>query len=77
MEHREKKHAKKMHKVKSKKKVAKGKEKISKVLHEFKEGELHSGSKKGPQVTSRKQAVAIALSEARKKGANIPKKKNK
>jgi len=40
--------------------------KIHKVMHEFKHGELHSGSKKGPMVTSRKQAVAIALSEARK-----------
>ena len=41
--------------------------KIKKVLHEFKEGKLHSGSKKGPEVRSRKQAVAIALSEARRK----------
>lgn len=40
--------------------------KIHKVMHEFKHGELHSGSKKGPKVTSRKQAIAIALSEARK-----------
>jgi hypothetical protein len=40
--------------------------KVSKVMGEFKEGKLHSGSKKGPAVTSRKQAVAIALSEARK-----------
>lgn len=40
--------------------------KIHKVMHEFKHGELHSGSKKGPKVTSRKQAVAIALSEARR-----------
>ena len=40
--------------------------KVGKVLHEFKAGELHSGSKKGPTVTSRKQAIAIALSEARK-----------
>jgi len=38
--------------------------KVGKVMHEFKEGELHSGSKKGPIVTDRKQAVAIALSEA-------------
>ena len=37
-----------------------------KVLREFKQGKLHSGSKKGPKVTSRKQAVAIALSEAGK-----------
>ena len=40
--------------------------KITKVLKEYKAGELHSGSKKGPKVTSRKQAVAIALSEAGK-----------
>ena len=37
------------------------------VMHEFKEGELHSGSKKGPVVTKRKQAIAIALSEQRQK----------
>lgn len=40
--------------------------KIEKVMREFKSGKLHSGSKKGPEVTSRKQAVAIGLSEARK-----------
>lgn len=40
--------------------------KVKKVMHEFKAGELHSGSKKGPVVKSRKQAIAIALSEARK-----------
>jgi hypothetical protein len=40
--------------------------KIKKVLHEFKAGKLHSGSKTGPKVTSMKQAVAIALSEARR-----------
>lgn len=40
--------------------------KIQKVMHEFKEGELHSGSKKGPKVTNKAQAVAIALSEQRK-----------
>ena len=44
----------------------KGKSKVEKVMHEFKEGKLHSGSKKGPKVTSRKQAVAIAMSEAGK-----------
>ena len=42
----------------------KGKAKIQTVLHEFKEGSLHSGSPRGPKVTDRKQAVAIALSEA-------------
>lgn len=40
--------------------------KVAKVMREFKSGSLHSGSKKGPQVTSRGQAIAIALSEARK-----------
>lgn len=38
--------------------------KVDKVMSEWKHGKLHSGSKKGPKVTSRKQAVAIALSEA-------------
>ena len=41
------------------------KSKVEKVMHEFKEGKLHSGSKKGPMVKSRKQAIAIALSEAK------------
>ncbi len=44
----------------------KKKKKIEKVLYEFKEGELHSGSKKGPIVSNKKQAIAIGLSEARK-----------
>ena len=47
-------------------KVQRGQRKIGKVLHEFKAGTLHSGSSRGPKVTSRKQAVAIALSEARR-----------
>lgn len=38
-------------------------------MHEFKHGTLHSGSKKGPTVTSRKQAIAIGLSENRKANA--------
>jgi hypothetical protein len=37
---------------------------VEEELHKFKEGALHSGSKKGPRVTDRKQAIAIALSEA-------------
>lgn len=53
----------------------KGAAKISKVMGEFKAGTLHSGSKEGPKVTSKKQATAIALSEARKAGAKIPVKK--
>lgn len=55
--------------------IKKGKSKVKKVMGEFKAGKLHSGSKKGPTVSSPKQAVAIALSEARKAGAKIPKKK--
>lgn len=51
---------------------SKGKRKVHKVMKEQKEGKLKSGS--GKKVTSRKQAVAIALSEARKAGAKIPKK---
>lgn len=39
--------------------------KIGKVMTEYKAGKLHSGSKKGPEVTSRKQAIAIAMSEAK------------
>ena len=54
--------------------TAKGEEKIREVMHEFKEGELHSG-KGGKIVTNPKQAIAIALSEAREEGAKIPKKK--
>lgn len=50
-----------------KKKKKKFQDKVEKVMHEFGENELHSGSKKGPLVTNRKQAVAIGLSEARKK----------
>jgi hypothetical protein len=49
-----------------------GKRKVGKVMHEFKEGKLKSGS--GKKVTNHKQAVAVALSEARKSGARIPKK---
>lgn len=51
----------------------KGDKKIEKVMHEHKKGTLKSSS--GAKVTSRKQAVAIALSEAREAGAKIPKKK--
>jgi hypothetical protein len=48
------------------KKKTKAEKKISKVMTEYGAGKLHSGSKKGPMVTSKKQAVAIALSEAGK-----------
>jgi hypothetical protein len=65
-------------KTSSKKRSAsatKGRAKTKKVMHEYKHGTLKSGGKK--KVKSRKQAVAIALSEARKSGAKIPKKKSK
>lgn len=39
---------------------------VKKTMTEFKRGKLHSGSKKGPVVKSRKQAIAIALNEKRK-----------
>tara|TARA_R100001244_G_scaffold42857_2_gene38604 strand:+ start:284 stop:448 length:165 start_codon:yes stop_codon:yes gene_type:complete len=45
------------------------KRKVSKVMREYKEGTLRSGSKKGSKVKSIKQAVAIALSKAREKKA--------
>lgn len=48
-------------------------EKVEETMHEMKEGKLKSGS--GKKVTSKKQAVAIGLSEARKDGAKVPKKK--
>lgn len=57
------------------KKDSKGKSKVKKVMEEFSEGELHSGSKQGPLVKNKKQAVAIALSEARKSGAHLLKKR--
>lgn len=48
-------------------------DKVEETMHEMKEGKLKSGS--GKKVTSKKQAVAIGLSEARKEGAKVPKKK--
>lgn len=56
------------------KKPSKASKKVQKVMHEFKTGTLHSGSKKGPKVTSKKQAIAIAMSEA---GMKKSKKKGK
>ena len=48
-------------------------EKVEEVMHEKKKGTLRTGS--GKKVTSNKQAIAIGLSEARKAGAKVPKKK--
>ena len=49
--------------------------KVEKTMREFGTGQLHSGSKKGPKVKNRKQAIAIGLSEARKAGEPVGKKK--
>ena len=49
--------------------------KVEKAMHERKEGTLKSG-RSGKKVTSKKQAIAIGLSEARKEGAKVPKKKS-
>jgi hypothetical protein len=49
---------------------------VESAMHREKKGTLRSGKGgKGGQVTSKKQAIAIGLSEARKKGAKVPKKK--
>ena len=53
----------------------KASEKVEKTMHEMKQGTLKSGS--GKKVTSRKQAVAIGLSEARHAGAKAPKRSEK
>lgn len=49
-------------------------EKVEQAMHERKEGTLKTGS--GKKVTSKKQAIAIGLSEAKKEGAKVPKKKD-
>jgi hypothetical protein len=48
------------------KKLSKGQKKMGKIMKEYKSGTLNSGSKKGPVVKNRKQAIAIAMSEAEK-----------
>lgn len=53
-------------KLKKKKSTSKDSNKIDVVMREFKEGKLHSGSKKGPIVSNPKQAIAIGISEAKK-----------
>jgi hypothetical protein len=47
--------------------------KVERAMHEMKEGKLRSGSS-GAKVKSRKQAIAIGLSEARRSGAKVPRK---
>ena len=61
--------------AKKKSTSGKGRTKVSKVMHEYKTGKLKSGS--GKKVTSRKQAVAVALNEARRSGAKVPPKRKK
>jgi hypothetical protein len=53
----------------------KASKKVEKAMHERKEGTLKSG-RSGKKVTSKKQAIAIGLSEARKAGAKVPGKKS-
>lgn len=48
--------------------------KVEKTMHEYKRGKLKSG-RSGRKVKSRKQAIAIGLSQARKEGAKVPNKK--
>jgi hypothetical protein len=52
----------------------KSQDKVEKAMHEYKHGSLKSGH--GGKVKSRKQAIAIGLSEARESGAKVPKKKS-
>lgn len=49
-------------------------EKVGQAIHEMKEGNLKTGT--GKKVTSKNQAIAIGLSEAKEAGAKVPKKKN-
>ena len=53
----------------------KAQKKVKKAMHERKKGTLKSG-RSGKKVTSKKQAIAIGLSEARKEGGKVPKKKS-
>lgn len=53
----------------------KAQRKVRKVMREYEEGKLHSGSKKGPKVKSKRQALAIALSEAKLSKKNKKSKK--
>ena len=53
----------------------KAQEKVEKAMHELKEGTLRSG-RSGKKVTSRKQAIAIGLSEAREEGGKVPVRKS-
>jgi hypothetical protein len=66
--------AKKKKKASKRRYGSKASEKVGKTMHEMKRGKLRSGGSK-KKVTSRKQAIAIGLSEARRKGGKVPPKK--
>ena len=53
----------------------KAQQRVEREMHEFKQGKLRSG-RSGKKVTSRKQVIAIGLSEARRAGAKVPPKKD-
>lgn len=63
------------HKKSKPKYSKKASKKVERAMHEMKRGELRSG-RSGKKVTSRKQAIAIGLSEARESGAKVPRKKS-
>ena len=54
----------------------KASQKVERAMHEMKHGELHSG-RSGKKVTSRKQAIAIGLSEARRAGGKVPRQRRR
>ena len=60
--------APKRHVKKNRKYSKKANEKVHHVIREFEAGKLHSGSKKGPKVKNIRQAIAIGISEAKKRG---------
>ena len=63
-------------KTSRRRKYGKGAQKaVKSAMHRAKRGTMKSGTGKHPKVKNRKQAIAIGLSEARKKGAKVPKKK--
>jgi hypothetical protein len=49
---------------------------VKRAMHKYKRGKLKAGKGRHPRAKSRKQAIAIGLSEARKKGAKVPRKKS-
>jgi hypothetical protein len=63
-----------MERIMARKYGKKASQKVKRAMHERKEGTLRSG-RSGKKVKSRKQAIAIGLSEARKKGAKVPRKR--